>query len=159
MIGIIVAHSENRIIGDKGKIPWYIDGEQKRFKDLTTGNIVIMGRHTFKEIGKPLPNRFTILVSKTMNFKEDNCITVPSLEEALKVAKAKNKDIYISGGGQIYREAIDMHIVDKIYVTIVHKEFKGDTFFPEVDKDIYKETFREEHTGDLPYTYLTYEKI
>lgn len=159
MIAIIVAHSENHVIGDKGRIPWNIDGEKERFKELTTGNIVIMGRHTFEEIGEPLPNRFTILVSTTMKYESDNCITVPTLEHGIKIGKSKNKDIYISGGEQIYKKAIDMHIVDKMYITIVHKNYEGDTFFPEVNKKAFIETFRKHNLGEIPYTYITYEKI
>ena len=97
MIALIVAFANNQVIGNKGCIPWKIKGEQKRFKELTTGNVVIMGRRSYEEIGRPLPNRTTIVVSGTKNFDAENCYTAKSLAEAIELAGDKN--IYISGGG------------------------------------------------------------
>ena len=91
MIALIAAFAKNQVIGNKGYIPWKIKGEQKRFKELTTGNIVIMGRRSYEEIGKPLSNRTTIVVSNTKNFDGENCLTARSLAEAIKLAG--NKDI------------------------------------------------------------------
>ena len=105
MTGLIVAYARNRVIGNKGMIPWRIKGEQRRFKELTTGNVVIMGRRSYEEIGRPLPNRFTIVVSKTAEFTAENCVTVKSLDEAIEYARKNRPDenIYLSGGAGIYR--------------------------------------------------------
>lgn len=97
MIALIVAYSLNRVIGNRGMIPWKIKGEQKRFKEFTTGNIVIMGRRSYEEIGRPLPNRETIVVSHTKNFDGEHCRTASSLTEAIKMA-GNDKNVYISGG-------------------------------------------------------------
>lgn len=111
MIALIVAYARNRVIGNQGCIPWKIKGEQKRFKQLTTGNVVVMGRRSYEEIGKPLPNRTTIVVSSTRLFEGENCYTVNSLQEAIKLAG--NRDVYISGGAGLYAEAIEL--VDKMW--------------------------------------------
>lgn len=155
MVGLIVAYSKNRAIGKDGQIPWRIKGEQKRFRELTTGNVVIMGRRSYEEIGRPLPNRYTIVVSNTKKFEAENCTTVGSLKEALEIAD-KNKNVYISGGAGLYREAID--IVDKMFITEIDAEIEGDTFFPEFEE---KDFLREVECyveGEIPYTYVTYTR-
>ena len=104
MIALIVAYAKNKVIGNKGCIPWKIKGEQKRFRELTTGNIVIMGRKSYEEIGRPLPNRTTIVVSNTKRFEDINLLTAKSLREAIELAG--DRDIFISGGAGIYEEAL-----------------------------------------------------
>ncbi len=158
MIGLIVAYAKNRVIGNKGQIPWRIKGEQRRFRELTTGNVVIMGRRSYDEIGHPLPNRNTIVVSKTANYEAENCVTVGSLTEAIDLAKTKWPDmnIYLSGGAGIYREGLDL--ADKLFVTEVELEPEGDTFFPEFDETKYDKTVDEAVEGEIPYTYVTYTK-
>lgn len=157
MLALIVAFSKNRVIGHNGRIPWNIEGEKKRFKELTTGNVVIMGRRTFEEIGRPLPNRYTVVVSTTKRYEYENCTTATSLEAAIKVAKNKFGDmrnIYISGGSRLYEEAIDM--VERMYITEIEGEVEGDTYFPEFDEDKF-ERIEEMHVdGEMPYTYVTY---
>lgn len=155
MIALIVAYSRNRVIGNQGRIPWKIEGEQKRFKDLTTGNIVIMGRRTYEEIGKPLPNRTTIVISKTQKYEGDNCFTCESLSEALELSKGR--DVFISGGAGLYKDTID--IVDKMYNTLIDLEIEGDTFFPEFYEKKFTKEVVEVVDGDIPYTYLTYSRI
>ena len=100
MIALIVAYAKNRVIGNGGCIPWKIEGEQRRFKELTTGNVVIMGRRSYEEIGRPLPDRMTIVISNTIKIEGENCITAKSLAEAIELAG--DKDIYISGGSKLY---------------------------------------------------------
>ncbi|MCR4962032.1 MAG: dihydrofolate reductase [Lachnospiraceae bacterium] len=158
MIGLIVAYAKNRVIGNKGQIPWRIKGEQRRFRELTTGNVVIMGRRSYDEIGHPLPNRNTIVVSKTANYEAENCVTVGSLTEAIELAKTKWPDmnIYLSGGAGIYREGLDL--ADKLFITEVELEPEGDTFFPEFDETKYDKTVDEVVEGEIPYTYVTYTK-
>lgn len=155
MIGLIVAYSKNRVIGNKGQIPWKIKGEQKRFRELTTGNVVIMGRRSYEEIGHPLPNRYTIVVSNTRKFEAENCTTVSSLKEALRIAD-KEKNIYISGGAGLYKEAIDL--VDKMFITEIDAQIEGDTYFPEFDTEAFDRTVDCHVDGELPYDYVTYTR-
>ncbi|MBQ8823082.1 MAG: dihydrofolate reductase [Lachnospiraceae bacterium] len=154
MLGLIVAYAENRVIGKDGMIPWRIKGEQLRFKELTTGNVVIMGRRSYEEIGRPLPNRTTIVISSTKNFDQENCYTVKSVQEAIELAG--DRDAYISGGAGVYREALPY--VDKMYITEIHKEVEGDTYFPEFDKDEWIREVEKEVDGEIPYTYVTYTR-
>lgn len=154
MIALIVAFDKNRAIGKNGKIPWKIDGEQKRFRELTTGNTVIMGRKTYEEIGKPLPNRKTVVISKTEVFEGENCRTVKSLDEALKIAEG---DIFISGGAALYAEALPL--CEKLYITEIDASFDGDVFFPCFEENNYKKEIMGHVEGEIPYTYLTYTKL
>ncbi len=152
MIAIIVAFAKTQVIGNKGCIPWKIKGEQKRFKELTTGNVVVMGRRSYEEIGKPLPNRTTIVVSRTKKFEGENCYTVSSLREALELAG--DRDVYISGGARLYEEALP--IVEKMYITEIDCEIDGDTYFPAFDKEQFTKEIDEEFQGDISYRYVTY---
>lgn len=155
MIGLIVAYANNHVIGNKGSIPWRIKGEQKRFKELTTGNVVIMGRRSYEEIGHPLPNRMNIIVSNTKKFEAENCMTAGSLEEAIKLAG--DRDVFISGGARLYEEALPL--VSKMYVTEIDREIEGDTYFPEFDPDAFDREVVERHDdADIPYTYVTYTR-
>lgn len=106
MIALIAAFSKNRVIGNNGSIPWKIKGEQTRFKELTKGNVVIIGRRSYEEIGKPLSYRTTIVISNTKSFDEENCFTAKSLQEAIKLAG--DKDVYISGGEKLYEQALSI---------------------------------------------------
>ena len=157
MIGLIVAYDKIRVIGKDGKIPWRIKGEQKRFKELTTGNIVVMGRRSHEEIGKALPNRINIIVSNTKNFEGENLYTASSLQEAIELFKDTGKDIYISGGARLYEEAVPF--VDKMFITEVELEVEnGDTFFPEFNQEEFTRTVEERIVGDIPFSYVTYER-
>lgn len=139
MINVIVAHDLNRCIGKDGKIPWNIKGEKKQFKELTTGNIVIMGRKTYEEIGKPLPNRRNIVITK--NPLWDGVEHHKSLKKAISICLATDyeKDIYIAGGTSLYREVVEKSIpIDNYYITIVNEYIVGgDRFFPNFDKSLY----------------------
>ena len=154
MIALIVAFTKNQVIGNKGCIPWKIKGEQKRFRELTTGNVVIMGRRSYEEIGKPLPNRTTIVVSNTKNFDGENCMTAKSLTEAIELAG--NKDVYISGGAKLYEEALPL--VEKMYITEIDCDIEGDTFFPSFEKEQFVKEINEKFEGEIPYTYVTYTR-
>ena len=154
MIALIAAFSINRVIGNNGIIPWKIKGEQKRFKELTTGNVVIMGRRSYEEIGKPLPNRTTIVISNTKTFSAVNCMTATSLGQALKMAEGRN--IYIAGGAQLYKESIQL--VDKMYITLIDENVEGDTFFPLFNESDFDIQVDERFKGEIPYTYMTYSR-
>ncbi len=155
MISLIVAYDKNRVIGNNGRIPWNIPGEQKRFRDLTIGNVVIMGRRTFEEIGRPLPGRTTIVISKSADFTGENCFTARSLSEAIKIAG--DRDIFISGGAALYAEALPL--CERLYITEIDSEFEGDTFFPFFDESLYKKEIAASVSGEIPYIYITYTKI
>ena len=152
MIALIVAYDRNRVIGNKGHIPWDIKEDKLYFKALTTSHVVIMGRRTYEEIGKPLANRTNVVISKTKNFDQDGCYTVGSLKEALELFK--DQDIYIAGGALLYKEALD--IVDEMYITEIDGSYEGDTYFPEFDKSLFIEEVIKEVKGDINYRYLRY---
>ena len=154
MVALIVAYAKNRVIGNQGIIPWKIKCEQKRFRELTTGNAVVMGRRSFEEIGKPLPNRMNIVVSSTKEFTGENCYTVSSLKEAIQLAG--NRDIFVSGGARLYEEALP--IVEKMYITEIEETIDGDTYFPEFDEEDFVKVIDERFEGEIPYTYVTYTR-
>ena len=153
MIGLIVARSKNNVIGKNGQIPWKIKGEQKQFRELTTGNAVIMGRKSYEEIGRPLPNRMNIVVSRSANFTGENLVTVSSLQEAIEAAG--DVDVYVAGGYGLFLEAISM--VDKMYITEIDIEIEdGDVFFPEFDKSNFDITIGETAGEEIKYTRTVY---
>lgn len=156
MISIIVAVAKNGVIGKAGKMPWKIPGEQRQFKELTTGHVVIMGRKSFEEIGHPLPDRKNIVVSKTKVFSGENLITAKSLEEALTLAG--KEEIFIAGGAELFQKALPL--ADRIYITYVDLEVpNGDRFFPDFPKEKYMIVELEKLGGEIPYHRFLYTKI
>ncbi len=155
MLALIVAYANHHVIGDQGKIPWRIKGEQRRFRELTTGNVVIMGRRSYEEIGHPLPNRENIIVSRTQTYEGENLRTARSLQEAIEMA-GNEKNVYISGGAGLYQEAVPL--VEKMFITEVDAEIPGDTYFPEFDPAQWDRQVDEEIEGEIPYKYVTYTR-
>ena len=153
MVSIIVAMSKNRVIGDSNALIWHLPEDLKRFRQLTTGNTIVMGRKTYESIGKPLPNRRSIIITRDPDYSVDGCEVVNSLEEALLLS---NSDCFIIGGGEIYRQAIDL--ADRIYLTLIDKKFEGDTSFPEIEGwvEVSCEDFRNE---DFAYSFIQYERF
>ena len=153
MIALVVAMAENRVIGKENKLIWHLPADLKFFKNLTTGHPIIMGRKTFESIGKPLPNRTNIVITRQADFTAEGCMVAHSLTEALMLAQQLDSDIFVIGGAEIYKQA--MFLADTIYLTEVHHTFEGDTFFPEIDSVLWQETSREEHKADEknPYDY------
>ncbi|HKR07343.1 MAG TPA: dihydrofolate reductase [Bacteroidia bacterium] len=160
MISIIVATGENRVIGKNNQLVWHLPADLKRFKRLTMGHAMIMGRKTFESIGKALPGRTTIIVTRQKGFKKENCLIADSLEEAIALCRDDN-EAFIIGGAQIFEKAIPL--TDKIYLTRIHQSFDGDVFFPELEKEKWKITFGEDHKADeknpYDYSFINYEKI
>ena len=154
MIALIVAYAKNRVIGNGGCIPWKIEGEQRRFKELTTGNVVIMGRRSYEEIGRPLPDRMTIVISNTIKIEGEIFITAKSLAESIELAG--DKDIYISGGSKLYEEALPL--VEKMYITEIDCDIKGDTYFPKFEENQYVKEIIGRYESEIPYTYITYTR-
>ena len=155
MVGLIVARSNNNVIGKNGCIPWKIKGEQKQFKELTTGNVVVMGRKSYEEIGHPLPNRKTIVVSRSKKFEGEDLATASSVKEAIEMAG--NQDVYIAGGYGLYKEAIPF--VEKMYITEVHMNVEdGDVFFPEFDEKDFSVTEGETLGDEIKFTRTVYTR-
>ena len=147
MINIIVAASENNVIGKDNKIPWHLPADMKYFKNLTTGNVVIMGRKTLESMGKSLRDRINIVITRKQSFHANDMIVTHSLAEAFDKAKAyPGKEIFIIGGGEIYKEAFPF--VQRIYLTRVSGNFEGDAFFPQLNKSDWKLLSREPHDAD-----------
>lgn len=153
MINIIVAMSKNRVIGDSNTLIWHLPEDLKRFRQLTTGNTIVMGRKTYESIGKPLPNRRSIIITRDPDYSVEGCEVVNSLEEALLLS---NNDCFIIGGGEIYRQSVD--IADRIYLTLINKEFEGDTSFPEI-KDWVEVSSENFVTDDFGYSFIEYERF
>lgn len=147
-ISAIVALSKNNVIGKDGKLPWHVPEDLKRFKALTSGHVVVMGRKTFESIGNPLPNRTNIVITRDPDYLAEGIIIAHSLQEALDISKKEElktfdtskNEIFIIGGGQIYEQA--MPVTDKLYLTIIDEEIEGDTFFPDYS-EFSKVTFEE----------------
>lgn len=156
MINLIVAMSKNRVIGNNNELIWKLSSDIKRFKELTTNNSVVMGRKTYESIGASLPNRRNIIITRNLQYEAEGCEIVSSLEEALLLT---NNNCFIIGGGQIYNQSIE--IADKIYLTLVHKEFEGDTTFPELDKGwvkISRKDFEADKKNEYNYSFIEYDR-
>lgn len=157
---IIVAAGENDAIGKDNTLIWHLRDDLKRFKALTSGHHIIMGRKTFESFPKPLPNRTHIVISRQENYHApEGVIVVNSLENAIKAVN--DTQAFIIGGGEIYKQG--MALADKIELTRVHESFEADTFFPKIDTSIWKETSNTFHTKDenhdYEFSFLTYERI
>ena len=157
MIITIAAIGINNELGKDNQLIWHLPNDFKRFKALTTGHYIIMGRKTFESFPKPLPNRTHVIITRQKNYTVENCIIVDSLEKAI-AACPKDEDIFIIGGGEIYYQSIE--IADKIDLTRVHTTIEADTFFPEIDTNTWELVFEEFHAKDekheYDFTFLTY---
>ena len=159
MITVIAAVAENNALGKENQLLWHLPDDFKRFKTLTSGHYIIMGRKTFESFPKPLPNRTHVIISRQANYQPEGCIVVNSLEQAIE-ACPKTEEVFIIGGGEIYRQSIA--VADKLDLTKVHATFEADTYFPEVDLSEWQLVFEEYHPKDekhqFDFTYLTYLK-
>jgi len=160
MLTIIAAVAKNNALGKNNDLIWRLPADLKRFKKVTLGHHVIMGRKTFESLGKPLPNRTTIIISRNKDYHAEGCIIVNSLEKGILAAKG-DANPYILGGGEIYRQALDH--ADMLDLTLVHHSFEdADTFFPPIDfkkwKEINREDFKADETHDYDYSFVTYKK-
>lgn len=159
MITLIAALAENRVIGKDNDLIWHLSADLKRFKALTTGHHIIMGRKTFESIGKPLPNRTTVIITRNTDYQVEGCITAHSLEAALDQAKGDDQ-AFIIGGAEIYKQALCL--VDRMELTRVEAEFDGDAFFPEFNEENWTCTHSERHQDtnnpDLFYRFETWDR-
>ena len=157
MIILIAAVAENNALGKNNDLLWHLPNDFKRFKEITSGHHIIMGRKTFESFPKPLPNRTHVIITRQKNYIYEGCIVVQDLEKAIAVCP-KNETIFVIGGGEIYSQSI--HLADQLDITRVHHSFEADVYFPEIDLTIWEltsEVFNskdEKHLYD--YTFQTF---
>ena len=157
MLTIIAAAGENNALGKDNGLVWHLPDDFKRFRKLTTGHHIIMGRKTFESFPQPLPDRTHVVITRKDNFKKEGIVTVHSLERAIDFSKG-DSEAFVIGGGEIYKMAIE--VADKIELTRIHGTFEADTFFPEIDEENWELVKEELHEKDerhkYAFTYLTY---
>ncbi|MFI3190935.1 dihydrofolate reductase [Crenothrix sp. D3] len=145
-ISLIVAMASNRVIGDNGLMPWHLSADLKKFRHITTGFPIVMGRKTYQSIGRPLPNRTNIIISRDTDYQQDGCLVFNDLDGALKHACQLADEVFIIGGATLY-EAL-LPVADRLYITEIKQDFAGDTLFPTYDKSAWTEVTREDIDND-----------
>jgi len=156
-VSLIAAMSRNRAIGLDQGLPWYLPADLKRFKALTTGHTLIMGRKTFETLRGPLPWRTTIVVTRQPNYDPPGVIVARSIDEAL--AKAGGDEVFIAGGEDVFRQTLDR--ADRLYLTLIDRDYPGDTFFPEFDESAWRLAEREDFPAEEQhpaFSFLVYER-
>lgn len=150
MIILIAAMAENRALGKDNQLLWHLPDDFKRFKQLTSGHYIVMGRKTFESLPGKLPNRTHVIISRQTDYQADGCLTAASLEQALKLVPHE-EDVFIIGGGEIYAQALP--IADIIELTRVHTRVQADTFFPEINLNEWQLTHQEQHAQDEKHAF------
>ncbi|TXB67033.1 dihydrofolate reductase [Vicingus serpentipes] len=166
-ISLIVAIAKNNAIGLNNDLLWRLPNDMKYFKEITSGHHIITGRKNYISIPqkfRPLPNRTNLVLTRQVDFSDEGSFIFNDLESAIDFAKSNNEtELFIIGGGQIYKEALDKNLIDKMYITHVHHLFEADTFFPEIDQTVWKEINSESHQIDekhpYSYSFVVYEKM
>lgn len=157
ILSILVAMASNRTIGINNTLPWRCPEDLRHFKALTLGHHIVMGRKTYDSIGKPLPGRTTVVVTRNRDLKIEGCIIAHSLQEAI-AACAEDEEIFVVGGAELYAQALPL--ADKLYVTEIRQDVAGDAHFPHFDKKLWLETSREKRSQETPqpleYHFVTY---
>jgi dihydrofolate reductase len=160
LLSLIVAAAENDVIGRDNQLPWHLPDDLKRFKALTMGKPMLMGRKTFESIGKPLPGRTSIVLTRSPGWKHDGVIVVQSIDEAIQRAGAA-AELAVIGGTEVFRATLPR--ADRIYLTRVHAEIDGDATMPNIDPQVWREGAREHHPADerhaYPMTFMTLERV
>lgn len=158
-ISLIVAMAENRVIGVDNRMPWHLSADLKRFRKITSGNPIMMGRKTHESIGRPLPDRMNIVLTRDSSYQAQGCIVVHNPKEAMRAAD-EAAELMVIGGAGLYREFLPL--ADRIYLTLIYRAFDGDTFFPTIDWTEWREVAREEVEQDeqtgLSYAFIDYER-
>ena len=162
MVTIIAAIANNNALGKDNDLIWHLPADLKRFKRVTTGHYILMGRNTFESIGKPLPNRISVIITRNDNYFKDGCLVANSLEQAVELSK-EEEEVFIIGGAQIYNYALENNLADKLDITVVHEDFEADVFFPEIDLSVWKEVSREDFKADeknkYDYSFVSYIRM
>lgn len=151
-LSMIVAMDDNQLIGNNNALPWHLPADLGYFKKVTTGKTVLMGRKTHESIGRPLPNRRNVIVSRNANFEAQGCEVVSSIDAALELAK-DDDEVMVMGGASFYEQMLPS--VDRLYITYIEGSYEGDAYFPEFNKEAFKQISRESHAPDEknPHTY------
>jgi len=159
-ISLIVAMAENRVIGVDNRMPWHLSADLKRFRKITSGNPVVMGRKTHESIGRPLPDRVNVVLTRDSSYQAKGCIVVHNLEQAMRAA-GEAAELMVIGGAGLYREFLPL--ADRIYLTLIHRAFDGDTFFPTIDwpewREVAREEFEQDEQSGLSYAFIDYERV
>ncbi len=162
MITVIAAIGINNELGKGNDLIWHLPADLKRFKKVTTGHTIVMGRKTFESIGRPLPNRFTIIITRDKTYTKEGCMVVHSVEEAIASAP-KGQKIFIIGGAQIYKYVLATDLIDALDITLVHDVFDADVYFPEIKntswKEVAREDFRADEKNKHDYSFVSYQRI
>ncbi|MBD7962857.1 dihydrofolate reductase [Fictibacillus norfolkensis] len=157
MISFVVAMDENRAIGKDNDLPWYLPNDLKHFKNVTMGKPIVMGRKTYESIGKPLPGRENIVVTRDEHYQAEGTTVVHSVDEVLK---KEAEELCVIGGTEIFK--LFMPVADRLYVTEIHHTFDADTYFPEINRDEWREVSREpgivDEKNKYPHDFVVYEK-
>ena len=155
----IVAASQNGIIGNQGKLPWHIPEDLKWFHSKTRGHIIIMGRKTFESLPAPLPDRLNIVVTRNRDYSKPGILVTPNFDSAVELARQYvdqyGEEVFIGGGGEIYRETLKT--CDRLYLTLIHKNYEGDAFFPVKELDHFETIERVDREKPVPFSILTME--
>jgi dihydrofolate reductase len=154
IISLIAAVAENRVIGHKNSIPWNIPSDQKRFREITMGHPIILGRKTYEIIGRPLPGRKNIVLTRNRNYPAEGIIVAHDIQSAF-AAGGDVDEVFICGGGMVFQEFISL--ADRVYLTLIHRKYEGDVFFPEIPLD-FVEVGKEEIADTPPYSFVIYER-
>ncbi|WP_442498170.1 dihydrofolate reductase [Methylobacter sp. sgz302048] len=159
-ISLIVAMASNRVIGINNQLPWHLSADLKRFRQITMGSPIVMGRKTYESIGRPLPGRTNVIISRDPFYKQEGCLVFNDIETAIESCGQKFQEIFVIGGSELYKAMLSR--ADALYVTLINKEFSGDAFFPEIDARHWTEVSREDIDNDpdagFSYSFIKYEK-
>lgn len=159
-ISLIVAMASNRVIGINNQLPWHLSADLKRFRQITMGSPILMGRKTYESIGRPLPGRTNVIISRDPAYKQEGCLVFNDIETAIESCGQKFQEIFVIGGSELYESMLPM--ADTLYVTLINKEFSGDAFFPDIDARHWVEVSREDIDDDpdarFSYSFIKYEK-
>lgn len=159
-ITAIVAMSENRVIGKDNQLPWHLPADLHHFKRLTMGKPILMGRKTHQSIGKALPGRCNVVITRDIDFKASGCVVTNSIATALAAA-SYSEEVFVIGGATLYQQMLPK--LKRIYLTLVHKQFEGDAFFPELNPTDWQEVRRVDHAPDesnqYPYSFITMDRV
>lgn len=157
MISLMVAHDLNRVIGQGNQLPWHIPEDLAYFKKHTVGKGIVMGRNTFESIGKPLPKRRNIVVSRQQDLKIEGVHVVHSIEDAVKMAEEVHQEVMVIGGEQIFKSVLS--IADRLYITFIRNEFEGDTYFPLYGEEWNLTSESEQmESGGVSFSYLIFDR-
>lgn len=159
IIAAIVAMSENRVIGKDNKMPWHLPADLRHFKRITWNKPILLGRKTWKSIGRALPGRTNVVITRDVDFQAEGCLVVNSIEAAL-AAVSNDNEIFIIGGATLYAQMLPR--IERLYMTLIHAQFEGDTFFPEIDlaewREVSRENFDPDEENPYSYSFITLDR-